>query len=186
MDQQRRGAAFGLLTHVEPEIVEEHHVRAQLFFAAPVARRPDNIAAWNSRAVGLQNPFQPQPFLIAGNFSRDADMVHRGHVDQKSAWQCNVRSNASALLAQRLLGDLHDDLLAFPQEIANRGRGFFRAAFRGARDGRDALFGGRFGPALWSAWFALYGSGTAIIRASALAAHAPRDAMLEVAGALFP
>src|SRR5580693_6109151 len=49
-------------------------------------------------------------------------MFHRGHVDHKAAGQRDVRSNAGAFLAQRLFGDLNDDLLALFEQVGNGGQ----------------------------------------------------------------
>ncbi len=63
----------------------------------------------------LQNAFQAQAFFVAGDLARDAHVFERRHVDHVAAGQRDVRSDARAFLAQRLLGDLNDDLLAFFQ-----------------------------------------------------------------------
>jgi len=44
---------------------------------------------------------------------------NRGHVDEITARQRHVRSDARALGSQRLLGDLHQDFLAFLQHFGN-------------------------------------------------------------------
>ena len=38
MDEQRSGAALGLLAHVQPEVIEEHHVGAQFPSVRPFSR----------------------------------------------------------------------------------------------------------------------------------------------------
>src|ERR1700719_1904394 len=50
-------------------------------------------------------------------------MLERRHVDHVPARKRNVGRNPRALLPQWLLGDLHDDLLAFFQELADGRRG---------------------------------------------------------------
>ena len=47
-------------------------------------------------------------------------MVDGRHIDQVPARQGDVRSNARALLAQRLFGDLDDNLLALFQEVGDQ------------------------------------------------------------------
>ncbi len=120
MDQQRRGAPFRLLPHVQPQVVEEHHVGAEFFFRASVARRAHDVAAGNPGAVGLQNPLQAETFVVARDLARDADVIDGRHVHQEAAGQRDVRSDARAFLTQRLLGDLDDDFLAFFQQVADR------------------------------------------------------------------
>ena len=52
--------------------------------------------------------------------ARNADVIHRGHVHQEAAGQRDVAGDARALLAQRFLGDLHDDFLARLQHFGNQ------------------------------------------------------------------
>ena len=87
--------------------------------------------------------------------------MDRGHVDQEAARQSDVAGDARALLAERFLGDLDDDVLAGLQHFGNelraaRGAGtasliatvmpgatWARAAFetRAASDGASAAIG---------------------------------------------
>ena len=53
------------------------------------------------------------------DFARHAHVFERRHVDHVASRQRDVRGDARALLAQRLLGDLNDDLLAFLQQIGD-------------------------------------------------------------------
>src|SRR2546422_1927677 len=46
-------------------------------------------------------------------------MVDRGHVHQEAARQRDVAGNARALLANGLFGDLHQDLLAFLEQVGD-------------------------------------------------------------------
>ena len=117
------GALFGLLAEVEPEVVEELHVGAQLFFAAAFAGGADDKAAGNAGAIGLQDALEAQALLVGRDFAGDADVVDGGHVDQEAAGQGDVGGNARAFLAERLLGDLHDDFLAFAEEVGDGDRG---------------------------------------------------------------
>src|SRR5206468_1798268 len=129
---------------------------------------PHDISTGNSGAVGLQNAFQPQAFVIARNFARHADVVHGRHVDQEAARQGDVRRDARTLLSQWLLGDLNDDLLPFLQQVADGGSGRLVGTSLGARrfgpslesltapKGRcRALFGTLIGTLIWGARLAL-------------------------------
>ena len=69
-----------------------------------------------------------------GDLARDADVVDGRHVDQEAAGQRDVRGDARALLAQRLLGDLNDDLLAFLQQIGDGRRARRRGLWRSGPD----------------------------------------------------
>ena len=51
------------------------------------------------------------------DFAGDADVVHRRHEHQKPAGERSVRRQPRALGAQRLLGDLDDDVLAFLDQL---------------------------------------------------------------------
>src|SRR3984885_4424568 len=55
-------------------------------------------------------------------------MVHRGHVDQETTRQRDVAGNARAFLADRFFRDLHQNFLAFLEQVADqRNRGIFAA-----------------------------------------------------------
>ena len=123
MDQRRRGLLFGLLAQVEPEIVEEHHVGVQFLFRAAFAGGAHDVAAGDAGAMRLQDALQADALFVGADLARHADVIDGRHVDQEAAGQGNVRGDAGALLSQRLLGDLDDDLLAFAQQIADGGRG---------------------------------------------------------------
>ena len=68
----------------------------------------------------LQDSLQALALFVARDLARHAHVLQRRHVDHVAARQRDVRSDARAFLAQRLLGDLDDDLLAFFQQIADR------------------------------------------------------------------
>ena len=55
------------------------------------------------------------------DLARNAHVLQRRHVDHVAAGQRDVRGDARALLSQRLLGDLNDNLLAFLQQIVMEG-----------------------------------------------------------------
>src|SRR5579864_2090375 len=46
-------------------------------------------------------------------------MIHRRHVDQEAPRQRDVAGDARAFLADGFLGDLHQDLLAFLEQVAD-------------------------------------------------------------------
>ncbi len=144
--------------------------------------KPPGIPA----CVDLQNALQAQALFVAGDFARDAGVLERRHVDDESPRQRDVRSDARALLAQRLLGDLDDDLLAFLEQFGN---GRHAAVFRRRATERDVS-------ALEMAWLGARprrgasprrpASGLVSANAAAahFAAHAARHAM-HIAAALF-
>ena len=72
-------------------------------------------------AFALNDPFQPQPLVFGRYFARHAGMVHGRHVHKETTWQGDVTGDASALLADRLLGNLHQDFLPFLEQFADLG-----------------------------------------------------------------
>ena len=112
------------------------------------ARRSYDEAARNAGAVVLQNPFQAEALFVARNLARYADVVHGRHVYQEPAGQRDVGSDARALLAERLLGDLHDDFLALLEQIADGRRAALLRPGFGFRSGHDSRLRARFGHAL--------------------------------------
>ena len=119
MQQHRRGLLLRLLPDVEPEVVEERHVGADLFFGVAFAGRAHDEAARDALPVRLQDALQPLALFVAGDLARDADVIDRRHVDHEPARQRDVRCDARALLAERLLGNLDDDLLPFLQQVGD-------------------------------------------------------------------
>ncbi len=112
--------------------------RSSSLLPSPAVRtmKPPGIPA----CMDLQDALQAQALLVAGDLARDAGVLERRHVDHVSAGQRDVRRDARALLAERLLGDLDDDLLAFLQQF---GDGRQRRSLRAAE---GSLASGLFGP----------------------------------------
>ena len=129
MQQHRRGALVGLGADVLPQVVEELHVAGDFFFGAAFGGGAGDESAHRTRPFALQNALQAQALFVARDLARDAHVFERRHVDHVAARQRDVRGDARALLAERLLGDLNDDFLAFLQQIGDGG-----LALIGARD----------------------------------------------------
>jgi hypothetical protein len=53
------------------------------------------------------------------DFARDAGVMNCRHIDQEAARKSDMASDARTLLAERFLGDLHDDVLAGFQHFAD-------------------------------------------------------------------
>ena len=72
----------------------------------------------------------PKPGALFGgsNLARNAGVIERRHVHQVAARQRDVAGDARAFLAERFLGDLHDNFLALLEHVRNQ----LRAARRGA------------------------------------------------------
>jgi len=73
----------------------------KLLFRAPFTRCPHDEAAGNPRAVVLQDALQAGALIVARNLARHAHVIHGRHVDQETAGQGDVGSDARALLAER-------------------------------------------------------------------------------------
>ena len=67
----------------------------------------------------MNDALQPLPLFFGSDLARNARVVHRRHEDQETARQRDVAGDARAFLADRLLGDLHQNFLAFFQQISD-------------------------------------------------------------------
>ena len=74
------------------------------------------------RPLADQNALQPLALFVGRDLARDADVVDRRHVDQEASRQRDVAGDARALLADGLLGNLDQNLLAFLQQVADGGQ----------------------------------------------------------------
>src|SRR6516165_8953074 len=66
-----------------------------------------------------EDPLQPLPLFIRCDLAADTDVRDRRHEDKEPPWQRNVTRNPSALLGDRLLGNLNENLLAGLQQVAD-------------------------------------------------------------------
>src|SRR5262249_12805318 len=98
----------------------------------------NDVAAGDAGAVSLQDALEPETLVVARDLAGDADMIDGWHVNQEPARQSNVGRNGRALLPQRFLGNLHNDFLTRPQQVAT-GR---RAGLSGARGSTRRLRSG--------------------------------------------
>ena len=92
---------------------------ADLLFRSAVRRGAHDESAGEGAFGFGDHMAQARTFLGRVDAPRDADVIDRGHVDQKTARQGHVAGDARALFAQRLLGDLHDDFLAGLQHFGD-------------------------------------------------------------------
>ena len=67
----------------------------------------------------MNDALQPLALFFGSNLARNAGVIHRRHVDQEAARQRDVAGDARAFLADRLLGNLDQDFLAFLQQVAD-------------------------------------------------------------------
>src|SRR6185437_309042 len=149
--QQRGRAHFlELLAQIVPLIGEQTDVGEQLLVGGAGAGGAHDEAAGEILAVLEDEAFQPGALLIAGDAAGDADVMGRRHVDQETAGKREVAGDARPLLADGLLGDLDQNLLAGAEQITDQAGGGVLAGFAGLgarfRDGLGARsFGAGFG-----------------------------------------
>src|SRR5262245_27593205 len=108
---------------VDPGADQVLHVFTQFFERSAIGGGAYDEAA-GGRRFGpqlVERPFQTLALFVSADLARNANVFDRRHVDDVTSRQRHVRSDASAFLADRLFGDLDDDLLPFAQKICNHG-----------------------------------------------------------------
>src|SRR6185436_8012866 len=102
---------------------ERLEVAEDVLLGAAAGRGPDDDAA--GEAVRLaelaDDAAQPRPLFARLDLARHADVIDGRHEDQEPPRHRHVRGEPGALGAERLLHDLDDDLLAFPQQLFDLG-----------------------------------------------------------------
>ena len=102
-----------------PSVSQEFHVGADfLRSGCSGCGAHDEATAEISLRFGNQMA-QARAVFRRSDFARDAGVIERGHVDEKSSRKRDVTSDACSLFAERLFRDLNDDFLALLQEIGN-------------------------------------------------------------------
>src|SRR5438552_10934630 len=123
MDQHRGLRLFGILTNILPGAQQVTRIRAQVCFGCSRSRRPhDKAARWGSFFLVdfLDQLAQSTAFVVGIDLPRHAKMLDRWHINQIATRESDMRSYARSLLGDRLFCDLHQNLLTFMQELANR------------------------------------------------------------------
>src|SRR5262245_56190726 len=117
----RRLDAVGAAADVGPGADQVLHVFAQFVDRATVGGRADDEASGRARfgAQLVERALQSLALFVSADLARDADVIDRRHVDYVTARQRHVRGDAGAFLADRLFGDLDDDLLPFAQKVGD-------------------------------------------------------------------
>ncbi len=119
IDDRRRVRRLHALADLEPDLVECLEVADDVFLGPAAGGRADDDAA--REAVRLaelaHDAAQPASFLARLDLPGDADVIDRRHEDQKAPRHGDVRREARALGAERLLDDLDEDLLALLEEV---------------------------------------------------------------------
>ena len=131
IDQRRRLRSFGTRLDVVPQAFQEANVGAQFLFTRVLRGGADDETSVAVVALAHHDALQALAFFVRCDLARNSSVVHRRHVDQKAPRQRDVAGDARAFLADRLLGNLHQNFLAFFQQVADL-RNFVRLAAREA------------------------------------------------------
>src|SRR5581483_3755434 len=119
VDESGSLAALGAVLDLGPEIEQETNVSAEIIFTSSRGSRADDESAGAVRVLGKDDALQPLALFVAGNLARDADVIHRRHINQKASRQRDVAGDAGALFADGLLCDLDEDFLPFFQQVGD-------------------------------------------------------------------
>src|SRR6185437_10744942 len=102
-----------------PALAEEFDVGAN-FVVGGAAGGGSNDEASGIAVAGFAHEAAETRAIFRGNdFARDAGVLDRGHVDQETAWKSDMAGDASALFAERLLGDLYYNVLTGLQHFGD-------------------------------------------------------------------
>src|SRR5208282_1783317 len=127
MEQRRRFALLAALLDFVPALAEELDVGAD-FVVGGAAGGGSNDEAAGIAIAGFADEAAEARTVFGGNdFARDAGVMDRGHIYQEAAGERDVTCDARAFLAERLLGDLDDDVLTGFQHFGNELRTARRA-----------------------------------------------------------
>ena len=119
--RRRRLCALVLLGDLAPEANEIADVLLQLLLREPFGDRSHDEAAGGGLHA-LDGLAQARPLLVAADPLAHAHVLERRQVHDVSPRQRDVARAARALRADRLLGDLDDDLLPLFDDVADRRR----------------------------------------------------------------
>ena len=126
MDHRRRLGLLRRFLDIEPRPHQVFGVVSQVFLGNSDAGRSDDKSARRDLAVLANSLDQgPQAGPLARRFDlpRYAEMLDRRHINEKASGQRDVRCNSRALSRDRFFSDLDQDLLAFFQQVGDRGLG---------------------------------------------------------------
>ena len=86
-----------------------------------MGRRADDESAVAVLTLAYDDPLQPLTFFLRRNLARNPGMVDRRHIHKETARQRNVAGNARAFFPNGLFGDLHQNFLAFLEQVGDQG-----------------------------------------------------------------
>src|SRR5512141_1567824 len=119
VEERRRPRALALLADLLPELREVAAVGRELLRGAPFARRAHDVPAGTLLEVH-EDVLEAVSLVRVLDAPRDADVIDRGHVNERAARKRDVRRDAYAFVRDLILRDLHDQFLTFPQKLVDR------------------------------------------------------------------
>src|SRR5271165_406353 len=126
VNQRRRLAVLGPVLDFRPEVLKEPNVGAKFVFLNVGRGRADDEPSQPVLALAGDDPLQPLALLFRVDLARHAHMVDGRHVHQEPSGKRDVTGDARALLGDRLLSDLDQDLLPFFQQVGDQRHGAVR------------------------------------------------------------
>ena len=119
IDDRGRPRRLGFLPDLGPHPVEVAQVRNDVILGTPGRGGADDDAAGEPVLLAelADDASQSAAFLSRVDLAGHAHVVDRGHEDQEPPGHRRVGGEPRPLGAERLLGHLDDDLLAFLQEF---------------------------------------------------------------------
>ncbi len=119
VDHGRSARRLELVACFLPDAVEVVEVAQDVGLGAPAGRGADDDAAAEAMLLAelLDDAAQAVALVARFDLAGHADVIDRRHEDEKPPGERRVRRQPRALGAQRLLGDLDDDFLAFLEEL---------------------------------------------------------------------
>ena len=116
VEQGRRLGRLGARQDLGPEPAQELDVGGQLLLPLALRDGPDNESP-RLRGHSLDDGAEPIPLGVVVDPARDADVARLGHQNDVAARDGHERGHPRPLGAERLLRDLHQDLLALAQHL---------------------------------------------------------------------
>src|SRR5579862_3799538 len=120
MKQGGRTALLGTGADGVPRTAQEFHVGANFIVGRTSGCGSHDKSAGESSFCFGHDPTQAGTIFRRADAARYADVIHRGHINQVAAGQCNMAGDACALFAKRLLGNLNDDFFSSLKHFGNQ------------------------------------------------------------------
>src|SRR5882724_8699241 len=120
MEQSGSFALLAAFLDFVPGGAEKFDIGANLIVGGAACGGTHDEAAGIGASGFANETTKPRAIFRGDDFARDAGVMDGGHIDQEAARQRDVAGDARALFAERLLGDLDDDILAGLQHFGNK------------------------------------------------------------------